>query len=131
MIEQRRGAIINVSSTASFQPVPFTTIYGATKAFVSSFSLGLAEELRPYGVNVVTLCPGGTKTNFFQAGSYGERKFPGGKQTPEEVVKVALKTLDCGGGLVVSGWANKAGVFLQRFAPRSFVTKTAARLFRV
>ncbi len=131
MVEARRGGIINVSSTASFQPVPYTTVYGATKAFVTSFSLGLAEELRGSGVKVVTLCPGGTETNFFRASGYGERKMPIGKQTAEEVVKVALKALDRNGGLVVSGTANKAGVFVQRFVPRSLVTKSAARLFKV
>ncbi len=131
MIEKRAGAIINVSSIASFQPVPYTTTYGATKAFVTNFSLGLAEELRPYGVRVVTLCPGGTKTNFFEAGQYGTRRIPFGLQPPEEVVEAALKALDRGGGLVISGLINKLGVFSQRLVPRSVVTKMAARAFRV
>lgn len=130
MIERRRGAIINVSSTASFQPVPYTATYAATKAFVTSFSLSLAEELRPYGVAVVTLCPGGTRTNFFQASQYGTRKFPGGLQAPEEVVEAALKALDCGSGLVVPRVLNKFTVFVQRFVPRSWVVRTTAGLFR-
>lgn len=131
MVEQRRGGIINVSSTASFQPVPYTTTYGATKAFVTSYSLGLAEELRPYGVAVVTLCPGGTRTNFFAASQYGEWKSPGGHQAPAKVVEAALKALDRGGGLVVPRLINKFGVFSQRFVPRSLVAKIAARMFRV
>ncbi len=131
MVEQRRGAIINVSSTASFQPVPYTTVYGATKAFVTSFSLGLAEELRGSGVSVVTLCPGGTRTNFGVASQYGVTKLPGGQQSAEEVVKAALKALDRGGGLVVPGKRNKAGVFVQRLVPRSWVVKGAARFFKV
>jgi len=94
MMEKRQGTIINVSSTASFQPVPFTAVYSATKAFVTSFSMSLAEELRPYGITVVTLCPGGTQTNFFKAGRYGERKLPGGLQDPREVVDEALKALE-------------------------------------
>ena len=131
MVERGRGGIINISSTASFQPLPYTTMYGATKAFVTSFSLGLAEEVRPYGVNVVTLCPGGTRTNFLNASQYGVTNFPGGQQTPEEVVDAALKKLDRGGGLVVPGFKNKAGVFVQRFVPRGWVVKAAARIFRV
>jgi len=130
MIAKRHGAIINVSSTASFQPVPYTTTYAATKAFVTSFSLGLAEELRAYGVAVVTLCPGGTRTNIFEASQYGRRDFPGGLQPAEEVVQEALKALDRGGGLVVPRLFNKVGVFVQRFVPRSLVMRVAANLFR-
>ena len=130
MIERRRGGIINVSSTASFQPVPYTAAYGATKAFVTSFSMSLAEETRPYGIRVVTLCPGGTRTNFFVAGEYHKRTLPGGLQTPEEVVAAALQSLDRGGGLVVPRLMNKASVFAQRFLPRSLVARIAARLFR-
>lgn len=130
-VAERRGAVINVSSTASFQPVPYISIYAATKAFVTSFSLGLAEELRPYGVAVVTLCPGGTETNFFEAGQYGKRKMPGGLQPAPEVVEAALRALDHGGGLVVPRLMNKASIFVQRVMPRSWVIKAAARIFKV
>jgi len=130
MIARRSGAIINVSSTVGFQPVPWTTVYAATKAFVTNFSLGLGEELKPYGVRVVTLCPGGTQTNFFEASRYGQRTMPGGLQPPEEVVELALKTLERGGGLAVPRLLNKLTVFVQRFVPRSVVMKATARLFR-
>ena len=130
MIERRRGAIINVSSTASFQPMPYSAVYAASKAFVTAFSLGLAEELRPYGVRVVTLCPGMTATNFFVAGGYGTRRVPGGLQTPEEVVRAALNALDHGGGLVIPRLLNKLGVFIQRFVPRTLVLRVTARMFR-
>ena len=130
MIERRQGAIINVSSTAGFQPMPYSALYAATKAFVTAFSLGLAEELRSYGVRVVTLCPGVTNTNFFVAGGYGTRRAPGGLQAPEEVVLAALKALDHGGGLVIPRLLNKVGVFLQRFVPRTLVLKVTARMFR-
>jgi uncharacterized protein len=133
MIAKRRGAIINVSSTAAFQPVAYTTLYGATKSFVTSFSMALAEEVRPYGIRVVTLCPGGTRTNFFQASQYSIREFkvPGGMMPPEAVVEAALRKLDGGGGLVISGWFNKFSVFSQRLAPRSLVARLAARVFKV
>lgn len=130
MIERGGGAIINVSSTASFQPMAYTSVYAATKAFVTSFSMGLAEEVRPHGVRVVTLCPGGTRTNFFEAGNYGVRSIPGGMQEPDEVVEDALKALDGGGGLVVPRLLNKLGVAIQRFIPRQTVARFAAMAFR-
>jgi uncharacterized protein len=130
MVEHGAGAIINVSSTASFQPLAYTAIYAATKAFVTSFSMGLAEEVRPHGIRVVTLCPGGTRTNFFEAGNYGLRKIPGGLQDPDEVVDDALKTLDHGGGLVVPRLLNKLGVVVQRLIPRETVARFAAIAFR-
>jgi short-subunit dehydrogenase len=130
MVERGEGAIINVSSTASFQPMAYTATYAATKAFVTSFSMGLAEEVRPHGIRVVTLCPGGTRTNFFVAGNYGVRNIPGGMQEPEEVVEDALKALERGGGLVIPRLLNKLGVFVQRFAPREAVAKIAAMAFR-
>lgn len=130
MLAERRGAIINVSSTSGFQPIPYNAVYAATKAFVTSFSLGLQEELRPYGLKVVTLCPGGTRTNFFEASGGGRPDFPGGLQAPEEVVEAALRCLDRGGGLVVPRLINKFGVFAQRFSPRSLVLKITGRMFR-
>jgi short-subunit dehydrogenase len=130
MIEAGDGAIINVSSTASFQPMAYTATYAATKAFVTSFSMGLAEEVRPHGIRVVTLCPGGTRTNFFEAGNYGVRNIPGGLQDPNEVVDDALKALESGGGLVVPRLLNKLGVFVQRVAPRELVARLAAKAFR-
>jgi len=130
MVERGDGAIINVSSTAGFQPLAYTATYAATKAFVTSFSMGLAEEVRPKGIRVVTLCPGGTRTNFFEAGNYGVRNLPGGLQDPNEVVEDALTALDGGGGLVVPRLLNKLGVFVQRFGPRETIAKLAARAFR-
>jgi short-subunit dehydrogenase len=131
MVEDRRGAIINVSSTASFQPIPYTATYAATKAFVTSFSEALREELRPYGITVVTLCPGGTRTDFFRASGYGRPNLPGGLQAVEEVVATALRSLDRGGGLAVPRLLNRLGIFTQRFAPRSVVVKVTGRMFRV
>ena len=130
MVERGEGSIINVSSTASFQPLAYTATYAATKAFVTSFSMGLAEEVRPHGIRVVTLCPGGTRTHFFEAGNYGVRTLPGGLQDPNEVVEDALRKLDRGGGLVIPRLLNKLGVFVQRFGPRQTVAKLAAMAFR-
>ncbi len=130
MIGRPSTGIINVSSTAGFQPIPYTALYAATKAFITSFSMALREEVRPYGIKVVTLCPGGTRTNFFVAGDYGSRSLPGGLQAPEEVVGAALKALDRGGGLVIPRALNKLSVFVQRFLPRSVVARIAGNVFR-
>ena len=130
MIAQRRGGIISVSSTASFQPVPYTSVYAATKAFVTSFSMALAEEVREYGVKVVALCPGGTATNFFDNGQYGKRNFPGGLQAPEEVVAAGLHALDRGRSLVIPRLINRLMVFSLRLAPRRLVAQQAADMFR-
>jgi uncharacterized protein len=129
MIERRQGGIINVSSMTGFQPIPYAMVYSATKAFMNSFSMALREELRPYNVPVVTLCPGGTRTNFVNIGArQGRHKFPGGPQPPEEVVNEALKQLRHGGGLVVPRFVNKASVFSQRFLPRGMVARLLARM---
>src|ERR1700726_2477875 len=79
MIERGRGAIVNVGSTASFQPVPYMATYGATKAFVLSFSEAVAEEVRPHGIRVVALCPGQTETAFFDG--MNEARSPGPART--------------------------------------------------
>src|SRR5215210_2737648 len=83
MRERKRGRIINVASTAAFQPVPFMATYAATKAFVLSFSEALWEENRPFGVKVMALCPGVTETNFFEA-AQGQKPPARIAQTPEE-----------------------------------------------
>jgi len=130
MLAQRRGGIINISSTACFQPVPYTSVYAATKAYVTSFSMGLAEELGEYGVKVLALCPGGTATNFFDASQYQKRQFPGGLQSPEEVVELGLRALERGRSLAVPRFFNRLMVFAQRLAPRRLVARQAGEMFR-
>lgn len=131
MVRKAAGGVINVSSTASFQPLPYTSVYAASKAFVTSFSMGLAEELRPYGVKVVTLCPGTTRTNFFEAGGYKAMNFRISFQSPEAVAAAGLRKLDHGGGLVLSRPMDNAMIFAERFMPRSWLARMTAGLFRV
>jgi short-subunit dehydrogenase len=129
MRERRSGVIINVSSTASFQPVPFMATYAATKAFVTSFSEAIAEENRPFGITVTALCPGPTETNFFEAA--GAEPFQAkGMQTPEEVVEVALDGVQRGKQHVISGWTNYLGARLGNFVPNSLITKVIANVLR-
>lgn len=129
MRQRKRGAIINVASTAGFQAVPFMATYAATKAFVLSFSEALWEENRPHGIKVMALCPGVTETNFFEA-ARGEKPPARAAQTPEEVVETALRGLARGKSHIISGWSNRAMMEAERLAPRDLVTRMAGRMMR-
>ncbi len=127
MLERRQKGIINISSTAGFQPVPFASVYSATKAFLTAFSLALEQELRSAGVAVVTVCPGRLhKNGSDETEQRGRGKWAGIYQSPDEVVEDALQVLASGGGLTVPGALNKFSVFVQRLMPRSFVPRLIA-----
>ncbi len=131
MMEHPQAGIINVSSTAGFQPIPYASLYAATKSFLTSFSLGLQEELRSSRVSVVTLCPGRILANGHSGeAKNGHRKFGFIYQSPEDVVRDALESLANGGGLVIPGFVNKLSVFAQRFIPRRAVPTLVARMSR-
>lgn len=129
MRERQRGTIINVASTAAFQPVPYMATYAATKAFVLSFSEALWDENRLHGIHVMALCPGVTETNFFDAAGI-DRPPMRTVQTAEEVVETALRALPRNKSVVISGWANWFVVEAERFLPRSAVTKVAGNALR-
>jgi len=129
MRERKRGSIINVASTAGFQPVPFMATYAATKAFVLSFSEALWEENRAFGIKVMALCPGVTETGFFEA---SRMKRPPGRavQTSEQVVEVALRAWKRGKSSVISGWPNRIMVGTERLVPRSLVLRAVGAIMR-
>jgi len=129
MRERKRGTIINVASTAGFQPVPFMATYAATKAFVLSFSEALWEENRSHGIKVMALCPGVTDTNFFAA-SRMDRPPARVSQTPEEVVDTALRALKRAKSSVISGWTNLLITESERVLPRSVVLRTMGAVMR-
>lgn len=129
MRRRKAGVIINVASTAGFQPVPFMGTYAATKAFVLSFSEALREENRPHGIHVMALCPGVTETNFFEV-ARSQKPPARAAQTPEEVVETALRGLRRGKSHIVSGWTNVIMVEAERLAPRSLVARIAGRMMR-
>jgi short-subunit dehydrogenase len=129
MRERKSGTIINVASTAGFQPVPFMATYAASKAFVLSFSEALWEENRTHGITVMALCPGVTETNFFDA-SQMQRPPARTVQTPEEVVDVALRAVRRGQPSVISGWSNFFLVETERLVPRRFILRTAGAILR-
>jgi len=133
MVSRGGGWIVNVASNAAFQPVPYLTVYAATKAFVLSFSEGLAEELRGTGVRVQALCPGITATEFLDvAGTHRGllvTRLP--MMTADEVVRASLKGLDRGRVRVVAGWPNRILSFaVQRLAPRGLARRVAGALYR-
>ena len=128
MLERQQKGIINISSTAGFQPIPFASVYSATKAFLTAFSLALEQELRSAGVAVVTVCPGRLhKNGSNESEQRARRKWAGIYQSPNEVVEDALQVLANGGGLTVPGALNKFSVFAQRLIPRSLVPRLVAK----
>ncbi len=128
MLERRQKGIINISSTAGFQPIPFASAYSASKAFLTTFSLALEQELRDAGVTVVTVCPGRLCRTQNDGSEKVRAKWAGIYQTPEDVVDDALRVLANGGGLTVPGALNKFSVFAQRLIPRSLVPRLVAKL---
>lgn len=129
MIDRKSGGIINVASTAAFQPGPKMAVYFATKAFVLSLSEALHEELKPDGIKVSCLCPGPTRTEFGDvAGFGGNGMFDRVAMNASEVVKAGLDGLDKNKAVVIPGLINKVGAVSGRFAPRSVVRKIAGAI---
>ena len=133
MRERGSGSIINVSSIAAFQPIPYLSVYAATKAFIRSFSEALWAENRQYGVRVLVVCPGPTETNF-----YNEANFPPALartakslSTPEEIVDQSLKALDeRRATVVVGGIASKFITSLSNIVPRESLLNVLEKQFK-
>jgi short-subunit dehydrogenase len=129
MIERKSGAILNVASTAAFQPGPKMAVYFATKAFVLSLTEALHEELKPHGLHVTCLCPGPTRTEFGEvAGFGGNGLFDRVAMESPAVVTAGLDGLDRNKAVVVPGLVNKIGAGSTRFAPRFVVRKIAGSI---
>lgn len=127
MLERRRGGVINVASTAAFAAVPYMTVYGATKAFVLSFSEALHEEVSARGVRVLALCPGPTATEFFDVVTVGPT---GPVRSARSVVETGLRAYDSGKPVVIDGPSNQVLIALSGFIPRGWSAKIAGRLMR-
>jgi len=132
MIERRRGGILNVASTAAFQPGPGMAVYYATKAYVLSFSEALAEELTGTGVTVTAVCPGPTTTNFGTAANMHTlglvKKV---SMSAEAVACQGHRAFRSGKAVVINGFRNAFPAFLVRLLPRAVVRKIARRLNNV
>jgi short-subunit dehydrogenase len=127
MRERRDGVIINVSSAAGFQPLPYMAVYAATKSFVTAFSEAIAEENREYGIQIMALCPGSTKTNFFKVASMAKPIHAKGQQTVEEVVETALRGVRQKRTRIVSGLTNYMVATAVNFVPNNLITRLMAR----
>jgi short-subunit dehydrogenase len=125
-----KGAVLNVASTAAFQPGPLMAVYFATKAYVLSFTEALAEELAPRGVKVSALCPGPVPSGFQErANLHGSPmlKSPAVLDAAT-VAKIGYDGLKSGKRVVIAGTLNKIGVQMLRMAPRNIVTKMAKKI---
>jgi short-subunit dehydrogenase len=131
MLERRAGGIVNVSSLAAFQPDPGNATYGATKAFVLSFTEAIAEEVRGSGVRLQALCPGFTRTGFQTTAEYETSRVPKAAwHEPEQVVDASLAALDRGKVLCVPGPLNKVAAVGSGFLPRVVRRRLAGTLGR-
>jgi len=129
MIARKTGDILILASTAAFQPVPYISIYAATKAFDLFFAEGLAEEVREYGIRVCALCPGSTESEFHQiAGQRQHTKRP--PESAQKVARVGLKALAAGKATVISGFSNWLGAETVRIVPRRLATRITGSIFR-
>ncbi|MEY3205152.1 MAG: hypothetical protein RLZZ21_1483 [Planctomycetota bacterium] len=130
MVQRGHGGIINIGSIASFQPVGYMGAYAASKAYVLHFSEALWAELRSHGVTVTTLCPGTTRTEFFdRSGVPGWAERNRGEDV-QSVVRTGLKAFDAGRPYVVSGWTNYLLSLAVRLATRATVVKWSMSVFR-
>lgn len=129
-LQASQGAIVNIASTAAFQPVPYMAAYAASKAYVLHFSEALQHELAPLGVHVLAVCPGPTATQFFDVAQMdlATTRF---KLGPVDVViEAALTALRKRDALVVPSWQDRIAILGARLFPRRRLTQLAAKLTR-
>ncbi|EAW34077.1 SDR family oxidoreductase [Lyngbya sp. PCC 8106] len=134
MRQRRSGSIINVASIAAYQPIPYMSIYSATKAFVLHFSEALWEENKDAGLHILALCPGPTESNFFETAEFPSSLGSGNKKDlvpPEEVVRDALQALEKNQStLVTGGFGNHIIANISRFVPRDMVVSLVGKQFK-
>lgn len=133
MLKRNAGTIINVASLAAFQPTPFMSAYGASKAFVRAFTEALAEEYAPSPIHFLLLCPGATETQFFEAANVDDeikKSMDSNLQTPEQVVETAMGGLRKKKRVAISGTKNKLMARSGTFIPNSFLAGYIARMMR-
>lgn len=133
MKARKSGSILNIASTAAFQPIPYFSVYAATKAFVLSFSEAIWYECKDYNVKVIGVCPGPTETEFFKTADFPDSMAsPPGQSyvSPEEVVQDALKALErAQSNVVTGGLQNEFLANTSRFLPREVMVKAVGRMF--
>lgn len=130
MLERQHGAVINVASAAGFQPVAYTGAYAASKSYILHFSESMWAECYDRGVTVMALCPGVTRTGFFEAAGVPGWLKKHRSQLPEQVVRAALKGLEKRRSYYVPGWWNYLLSLAVRLAPRKTAVKGSMKYFR-
>jgi short-subunit dehydrogenase len=129
MMARNRGGVLNVGSTAGFQPGPLMAVYYATKAYVLSFTEAIAEEVSGSGLKITCLAPGPTVTGFAtEAAMTGSRLFKAGAMSADDVARIGFEGWKDGKTLVIAGTRNRIGAFSLRLAPRAMVRKVVKRL---
>ncbi|HXR39862.1 MAG TPA: SDR family oxidoreductase [Terracidiphilus sp.] len=126
MVERRRGWVMILASTASFQPLPYLATYAATKAFDRFFALGLAAEVARFGVKVTALCPGPTESEFFDVAHAGVFKARG-VQSAEAVARIGVEGLARGQRTVIPNFSGRFTAQLVRFLPVGLITHFVER----
>ncbi|MEQ9438609.1 MAG: SDR family oxidoreductase [Cyclobacteriaceae bacterium] len=123
--------ILNIGSTASFQPVPYFSVYAASKAFVLSFSRSLRLELKPLGIQVSCLCPGPTNSQFFTRSGFTEKnKSTQFLMKPETVAEAAIRGLIANQSVIIPGFSNKIGTFVSKHLPVSWTSRFVKPYFK-
>jgi len=132
MLERGTGHIMNVASTAAFQPGPTMAVYYATKAYVLSFTEAVAEEVRGSGVSVTAFCPGAFASGFQATAHVEESRLVKGRKLPsaEEMAEAALRSMQRGEVVAVPGLANKVGAFMPRLTPRPIMRRVVSFIQR-
>ena len=129
MLTRRAGGVLNVASTAAFQPGPLMAVYYATKAYVLSFTEAIAEEVSAAGLKVSCLCPGPTETGFAtRARMTDTNLFRGGAMSADEVARAAFEGWSSGKVVIVPGFRNSRGTLVVRLVPRAWVRRVVKRL---
>jgi short-subunit dehydrogenase len=129
MVERRRGWMLVVASSASFQPLPYLSTYAATKVFDRFFALGVAAEVAKFGVKVTALCPGTTESEFIQV-AHAEQFLNRNLQSAETVARIAIRALARGQRTISPKLTSKLRSFLVRFLPVNFITGFVERFAR-
>ncbi len=130
-LKKSGGAVINIASTAAFQPTPYLATYGATKAFLLHWSLGLSEEWKSDGVQVLCVCPGPTETAFFKEAGFREAPLKKGSgQTAEQVADITLGALAKGKSLVTCGTGNKLLASFASKMPKTWIARMTGMVMR-
>lgn len=130
MLERRRGVILNVASMGGFQPVPYFSVYAATKAYVLHFTEGLAEEVRGTGVTVSVLCPGATTTEFNEVAGIDNDFGRLAYDRPEDVVDAALRGVDAGQTVILPTLFTHMHYGMARLTPRTALRRAVGAIFR-